>query len=113
MSSPGELKKTAASEAAPKSPSPAMSMGLRPKRSPMAPAGRRSAANASAYPSTIHCNCVWVAPVSRASAGSATLRLATAATTIISERDITRSTAARWCRSFEKVIRDLMFLAPY
>ncbi len=40
-----------------------------------------------------------MAPMSRAIAGSATFRLATAATTIISERHITRRIAPRCFRS--------------
>ena len=54
------------SDASPYSASPTASTGLRPMRSPIAPAGSSSAANVSAYASTIHWSCVCVAPVSRA-----------------------------------------------
>ena len=99
ISSPGPFRKIAASEERPKMPSPAARTGLRPIRSPIAPAGRSSAAKASAYAATIHCSCVCEAPVLRAISGSATFRLATAPTTIISARHMTLSTAPRCFRS--------------
>ena len=99
ISSPGPFRKIAASEETPKMPTPAASTGLRPIRSPSAPAGRSRAAKVSAYAATIHCSCVCVAPVLRAISGSATFRLATAPTTIISARHITLNTAPRCFRS--------------
>ena len=75
---------------------------MRPIRSPIAPAGRSSAAKVSAYAATIHCSCVCEAPVPRAISGSATFRLATAPTTIISARHITLKTAPRRFCSFWK-----------
>ena len=102
ISSPGLFRKIAASEERPKRPRPAARTGLRPILSPIAPAGRSSAAKASAYAATIHCSCVCEAPVLRASSGCATFRLATAPTTIISERHITLSTAPRRLRSSRK-----------
>ncbi len=99
ISSPGPFAKMAASEERPKRPRPAARTGLRPIRSPIAPAGRSSAAKANAYAVTIHCSCVCEAPVLRAISGSATFRLATAPTTIISARHMTLSTAPRCFRS--------------
>ena len=99
ISVPGESTNSAANEAAPNRASPTASKGFRPKRSPIAPAGRSSAAKTIAYASTIHSSSVCDAPVSRAIPGRATLRLATAATTIIRARHMTRKTAARRCAS--------------
>ena len=48
ISSAGELRKMANSEASPYTDSPRISSGFRPIRSPIAPAGSSSAANASA-----------------------------------------------------------------
>src|SRR5690242_16505912 len=95
ISQPGSLTKTAASDATPKTARPIWRMPLRPKRSPSAPAGSRRPAKTSAYASTIHCSWLCDAPVLRARSGSATFSEATAATTIISARHITASTARR------------------
>ncbi len=104
ISSPGPFRKIAASEERPKRARPAARTGLRPIRSPIAPAGRSSAAKARAYAATIHCSCVCEAPVLRAISGSATFRLATAPTTIINARHMTRSTAPRRFRSSWKSV---------
>jgi hypothetical protein len=78
--------------AAPNSTRPAASSSFRPNRSPSAPANRSRPANTTVYASTIHVTSVWLAPVSRARLGRATLRPLTADTTAMSERPTTAST---------------------
>ena len=63
------------SEPARKTPSPAISIRRRPKRSPSSPAGSISAANTITYASAIHCCSPVEAPRSAAMVGSATLRI--------------------------------------
>jgi len=111
ISSPAETDSAHHTDAARNTPSPASSSRLRPKRSPITPAGSMIPASVSRYASTIHCRSRVLACSAAEMAGSAIFKMVRSRATMTTDKHVTPSIHHRPARASARISASVMLVA--